>query len=114
MDKVNHYKIAVIGNHSLELGFKIAGIASSHVVETTKEAEDLVNQFMQQDDIGIIVLTSTIAREIHDRKINDAMQNSMKPIFIVVADLNDKEVYEDNLRKLIIRALGIDIMKTRQ
>ena len=37
----------------------------------------------------------------------------MKPLFIVVSDYGDKEEYKDNLRQLIIRALGIDIMKQK-
>jgi hypothetical protein len=37
----------------------------------------------------------------------------MKPLFIVVSDFGDKEEYKDNLRQLIMRALGVDIMKTK-
>jgi vacuolar-type H+-ATPase subunit F/Vma7 len=68
---------------------------------------------MQRDDVGIIVLTSGIAAGIRDRRIKEAMLSSMKPLFIVVSDPNDKAAYEDNLRQLIIRALGVDIMKTK-
>ena len=107
------YRIAVVGSHSLELGFKIAGITTSYTAETGAEAEPIVHTLMQQGEVGIIVISARLAGEIGDRKIRDALTSSMKPLFIVVSDSGQKEDYKDNLRQLIIRALGIDIMETR-
>ena len=107
------YRIAVIGSHSLELGFKIAGITTSYTAYSAAEAEPIIHRLMQEEGIGIIVMSANLAREIRDRRINEAMASSMKPLFIVVSDSGDKEEYRDNLRQLIIRALGIDIMKTK-
>ncbi len=115
MEKVGaSYKIAAIGSHSLELGFRISGVTSSYSAESGAEAEGIIRGLMQEDDIGIIVITSRLAKEIKDRKISEAVTGSMKPLFIVVSDVNDTSAYEDNLRALIIRALGIDILKKRQ
>ena len=114
MEKISAaYKIAAIGSHSLELGFKIAGVTSSYSAESGAEAEGMIRDLMQEDDVGIIVITSRLAKEIRDRKISEAITGSMKPLFIVVSDINDSAVYEDNLRMLIVRALGIDILKKR-
>ena len=114
MEKVTaSYRIAVVGSHSLELGFKIAGITTSYVVSTGEEAEPIIHKLLEQDEVGIIVIAANLAREIRDRKINEALTSSMKPLFIVVSDQGEKEEYKDNLRQLIIRALGIDIMKTK-
>jgi len=114
MEKVtSSYRIAVIGGHSLELGFKIAGITTSYNATTGAEAEPLIHKLMQDEGIGIIVISAKLVKEIRDRKINEALSSSMKPLFIVVSDAGDKEEYKDNLRQLIIRALGIDIMKTK-
>lgn len=107
------YRIAVVGSHSLELGFKIAGITTSFTAETGAEAEPIIHRLMQQGEIGIIVMSARLVGEIGDRKIRDALTSSMKPLFIVVSDSGQKEDYKDNLRQLIIRALGIDIMKTK-
>jgi vacuolar-type H+-ATPase subunit F/Vma7 len=107
------YKIAVVGGHALELGFKISGITTSYTCETGPEAEAAVQKLMQDDQVGIIVLAANLAREIRDRKVREALTSSMKPLFIVVAEPGDKEEYEDNLRQLIIRALGVDIMKAK-
>ncbi len=115
MEKMtNAYRIAAVGNHSLELGFKLAGITESHVAESAQDSEATILGLMQREDIGIIVLTTGIAAQVKDRRIREAMLSSMKPLFIVVADINDTAVSEDNLRHLIIRALGIDIMKNNK
>jgi vacuolar-type H+-ATPase subunit F/Vma7 len=114
MEKVTaSYRIAVVGNHPLELGFKIAGITTSYVASTGEEAEPIIHKLLQQEEVGIIVMAANLAREIRDRRISEAMTASMKPLFIVVSDQGDKEEYKDNLRQLIIRALGIDIMKKK-
>lgn len=110
---MSSYRIAVVGSHSLELGFKIAGITTSYTCESGQEAEAAIQKFMQDDQVGIIVLAANLAKEVRDRKIKEALTSSMKPLFIVVSDFGDKEEYEDNLRQLIIRALGVDIMKTK-
>ncbi len=109
----NAYRIAVIGSHSLELGFKIAGITTSHTCESGAEAEVEIQKLMQDPEVGIIVLSAGLAVEVRDRKVREALTSSMKPLFIVVSDQGQKEEYKDNLRQLIIRALGVDIMKTK-
>ncbi len=114
MEKVTtSYRIAVVGGHALQLGFKIAGITTAYTAETGTEAEPIVQKLLQQEEVGIIVIAASLAKEIRDRKINEALTSSMKPLFIVVSDYGQKEEYKDNLRQLIIRALGIDIMKTK-
>jgi vacuolar-type H+-ATPase subunit F/Vma7 len=114
MEKVTaSYRIAVVGGHSLELGFKIAGITTAYPAETGAEAEPIIHKLMQDEGVGIIVIAASLAGQIRDRKINEALTSSMKPLFIVVSDPGQKEEYKDNLRQLIIRALGIDIMKTK-
>ncbi len=114
MEKVTkNYRIIAIGSHALDLGFKIAGVTSSYAVERPEDAERIIKEMLIHEDVGIIVLTSKLSSGIRDRKIRNAIESSMKPLFIVVSDINDASVYKDNLRQLIIRALGIDILKTK-
>ena len=60
----------------------------------------------------MIVVTSRIVSGIRDRRLYDAVMSSTMPLFMQVADYNESmEAQEDTLRRLIIRALGIDIGK---
>ncbi|MDE1865912.1 MAG: hypothetical protein KGH94_04730 [Candidatus Micrarchaeota archaeon] len=113
MEEVKSYKIAVVGGHALELGFKVSGITTSYTCENGTDAEAAIGKLMQDDQVGIIVVAANLAREIKDRRLREALTSSMKPLFIVVSEQGAKEEYEDDLRQLIIRALGVDIMKAK-
>ena len=51
---------------------------------------------------------------VKDRRLLRVIDTSLSPIFVGIPSYNQKEVYEDTLRRLIIRAIGIDISKTKQ
>ena len=82
----NEYKIALVGNEELTLGFRLAGIRDSFIVQNNQEAEYIIRELMQNQEIGIIVLSSKIMRDIKDRKILNAIDTSILPLFIEVPD----------------------------
>lgn len=106
------FKIAAIGSEPLALGFRLAGVTESYVVEKQDEAEAAIRKLLEGGDVGIIVVTSRIVNAIKDRRLYDTIMNSTLPLFMLVADYkDDMTAEEDTLRQLIIRALGIDIGK---
>ncbi len=105
------YKIALVGGEELSLGFKLAGVRESYTVETPSEGEAAIRSLMERSEIGIIVISSRIMKGIRDRKILNAIDTSIMPIFIEVPDYGS-EYTPDTLRRLILRAIGIDISKT--
>ncbi len=105
------YKMALVGGEELSLGFKIAGVHDSFTVETASEGETVIRSLLERNEVGIIVLSSKILRNIKDRKILNAIDSSIMPIFIEVPDYGS-EYTPDTLRRLILRAIGIDISKT--
>lgn len=107
-----NYKIAVLGSEALSLGLRIAGVTESHVVEQSADGEVLIKKLLERDDIGIIVIATRLVKGIKDRRLYDKVTSSIMPLFMQVADYNeDMRGEEDSLRRLIIRALGIDIGK---
>ncbi len=110
MEPVNKYKIAIVGNTQLALGFKLSGVAEAYSVKDASESEKKMRELMQRDDIGLIITTSKVLKEIRDRKLAEMISDSVLPMVIEVSDY--KEVGEpDTLRRLIMRAIGIDISK---
>lgn len=110
LSKGKGYRIAMVGGEELALGFKLAGVHESIIAETAAEAEDKIRQLLQKDDIGIIVISSRLANGIKDRKLLNAIDTSLLPIFIEVPEYGDSHS-PDTLRRLILRAIGIDISK---
>ncbi len=103
-------KIVVLGGEVLPLGMKLAGVKESYTVEAGGEAERKMLDLLDREDVGIIVVTEGIARSIADRRIRYRMENSLDPLVISVAGYNEKMASEDTLRRLIMRAVGIDIV----
>ncbi|MEM0201312.1 MAG: V-type ATP synthase subunit F [Candidatus Micrarchaeaceae archaeon] len=111
MERINNnYKIALIGSEELSIGFKLAGIRNSYTVKTGAEAETLIRNILQNQEIGIIILSSKIINQIKDRKILNAIDTSILPLFVEVPDYGSNYA-PDTLRRLILRAIGIDITK---
>jgi vacuolar-type H+-ATPase subunit F/Vma7 len=104
------YRIALIGGEELSLGFRLSGIKEAYTVESAAEAEAILKKVMQNDGIGLIVLSSKIANGIKDKKLLNAIDTSLLPLFVIVPEQNEKYT-PDTLRRLILRAIGIDISK---
>jgi vacuolar-type H+-ATPase subunit F/Vma7 len=104
----NKYKIAVIGRPELTLGFRLSGTPISYDAEEAEDAERAVKELMQNEDIGLVIIPTVLARKIKDKKIINIIESSISPIFVEIPEYGD-ERSADTLRKLIIRAIGIDI-----
>ncbi|MDE1855367.1 MAG: hypothetical protein KGH57_03575 [Candidatus Micrarchaeota archaeon] len=107
---MQHKKIVVIGTEVLPLGMKLAGVKESYTVGEPEEAERLLHTLFDRADVGIIVITEGLANSIKDRRVRYRMENSIDPLIISVAGYKEKVASEDTLRRLILRAVGIDIM----
>jgi V/A-type H+/Na+-transporting ATPase subunit F len=104
------YKIAVVGNTQLALGFKLSGVAEAYSADNSSVIEKTMRELIVREDIGLIVTTSKVLKSIKDRKLADAIADSILPMVIEVPDYNE-EGQPDTLRRLIMRAIGIDISK---
>ncbi len=98
-----------MGNGTLSLGFKIAGVTEAHSVNDTSEAEAKLKSLIERGDVGIIIVTSSARKLVKDRKLSEAISGSIMPIIIEIPELNENITEEDTLRQLILRAIGIDI-----
>lgn len=103
------YAVAVVGGDLLSQGMALAGIKRIYSPETQEEVERDVSSLLTMDDIGIVVISQSLARMVKDRKLAYAIENSLLPIFVSLPAYGERSYEEDALRKLILRAIGIDI-----
>ncbi|MDE1846951.1 MAG: V-type ATP synthase subunit F [Candidatus Micrarchaeota archaeon] len=103
------FKMAVVGSRLLTTGSRLAGIKVVYEVTEPQEVEKAMHELMQKEDIGIIVITENLLKKIRDRKLLNAIDNSLLPLIIDIPDYNEPERETDTLRRLILRAVGIDI-----
>lgn len=104
-------KMAVIGSDLLSMGFKLSGVTQSFTVENDAQAEQTLRTLLGKDDIGIIAVTSKVVKSIKDRKLQTAITSSVMPLIVEIPEYGEEKFEEDTLRRLIIRAIGIDISK---
>lgn len=105
------YKVAVVGTEELALGLRLLGIREAYTAENASEAEAMIKKLLQRDDIGLIILTSNLVRGIRDKKLLSLIDTSILPMFIEVQGYRG-EYKPDTLRRLILKAIGIDISKS--
>ncbi len=103
-----NYKIVIVGGKGFSLSFRLAGITESFEVDDGVQAEAAIKDLLQRTDIGLVIIASHLVKEIRDRKILNAIDSSILPIFMEIPGYKEEKV-PDTLRRLIIRAIGIDI-----
>ncbi len=104
-------KVAYVGNSILGLGFKIAGVTESHHVRNTTEAEAAFRDLLARDDMGILVVSSAAKRMVRDRRLLGVIEESLMPLIVQVPEKDEDMTEEETLRRLILRAIGIDISR---
>ena len=62
LEPVRKYKIAVVGNTQLALGFRLSGVAEAYEAGNAAESEKRMRELMQREDIGMIITTSRVLR----------------------------------------------------
>ncbi len=103
------YHIVVVGSKELSLGAKLAGVVETHAPENMDEAEKELEADMKKDDVGILIVTSKIAKAIRNRKLKEELSISTMPLVVEIPDYDEQTTYEETLRTLIMRAIGIDV-----
>jgi vacuolar-type H+-ATPase subunit F/Vma7 len=107
--KMLNDKIAVIGDELLTRGMSLGGVKYIYRVTTPEEVEHAIKDATERSEIGMIIINEGLAKKVRDRKMQNMMDSSISPVFVLVPAYNEKEEYVDVLRRLIIRAIGMDI-----
>ena len=109
LSKLMNDKVAVIGDELLTRGMSLGGVKHIYRATTQEEVERAVRDATERSDIGMIIINEALAKKVRDRKLMNMMDSSISPVFVLVPAYNEKEEYVDVLRRLIIRAIGMDI-----
>jgi len=97
-------KIAVFGDRHTVLGFSLAGVEGKVAGEHPGE---MLREFMLQEDLGVLIITGGVAEMLRSEVEYWKRQKNL-PIVVEIPEFG-KEVKEDRIRKLIKRAVGMEI-----
>ena len=98
--------ISCIGTEAFTLGFQLAGIRNVVNVYDKSEALDKMWGLKEDKNIGIVIVDEKVMEMLEDDDRND-MEESIQPVFVTVSETASSE----NIRKLIIKSIGVDLWK---
>ena len=95
------YKIGVIGSEILVMGFKLAGVKAVRIARNGEEAEKALDELLNMQDIGIIIIAEGLANKIKSRRLQHIIETSLMPLIVAIPDYQEKEEEVDVLRRLV-------------
>lgn len=98
-------ELAVLGTSEFILGFQLVGIRK--VQQAGKDPTRQLTDLMASQDIGIIIIDDETLNRVGDQERYVA-ERSPKPIVIT---LSKQQGAQEDLRKMIKQAIGVDILK---
>ena len=101
-------RFIILGNEEFTLGFRLAGVNDIIEVNETSVEKEIKKMIDEKID-GICVIDKKTTELVHERT-RTKIEDSVKPVFVVLSETAEQE----NIRKMIIKAIGIDIMAKEQ
>jgi len=102
--------VAIIGDLDTVTGFQLGGVKVSKVVETKKDAENALDELIN-DEISIIIITENIADNIREY-IEKRIGSNVLPMIIEIPDKSGPSDREsDPMGELIKRVIGVEMVK---
>lgn len=104
-------KMIVIGNTTLVTGLTLSGLENS-IIATKENFQENLEKILKQEEYGVVIVQEDLFSEI-DWRLKRKLDGIAYPVIVPVPGLGGKVEKEDDLRNLIKRALGFDIMVTK-
>ncbi len=101
-------KIIAIGEVNLVTGLTLAGLQNSKI-STYENFQKSFEEVLSDKDFGVIVVQEDMLSSI-DWKLKKKLDQLAYPVIVPVPGLSGKSTEADDLRNLIKRALGFDMM----
>jgi V/A-type H+-transporting ATPase subunit F len=102
-------RISLIGDKDTVVGFQLAGVKDSHIVESPEDARVALRDLAEDKESGLIIITERLADKIRS-DISEITEGKVTPIIVEIPDKGgpiEKKV--DPIKELIKRAVGIEI-----
>jgi len=100
-------KIIVLGDPDTILGFRLAGVLDSMVVEVGA-ADEPVAQALENPDAGILIVTQEVMASL-SYKSKKLLASKAKPVVIEVPGKRSVEVPGQSVSDLVKKAIGIEL-----
>ncbi len=93
-------KVAVIGNRDMLALFRMAGVTECY------DKEEKFDEIVKRDDIGILVVSGEFCKKLRNKIVYHRL---VKNLPIIVELPEKEEEWEDTIKRLIVRAVGVEV-----
>ena len=104
-------RIVVVGSSDFIIGFQLAGIKDVYEAEDEWKAKSVLEEIKGMENVAIVIIPKRISYKIRDFIDEWKREKDIYPVILELPDVHEREEYEDYMREIVKRALGIDIMK---
>ncbi len=104
-------RIVVVGSSDFITGFQLAGIKEVYEAEDEWKAKNVLEDIKDMRDVAIVIIPKRYAYRIRNFIDDWKREKGIYPVILELPDMHEREKYEDYMREIVKRALGIDILK---
>ena len=98
--------IGVLGSSDFVLGFNLAGVRKTYVVDKEQFPKEMERILAQKDNLGILVVEAPNFEALQGQ-LRRKVSESLEPVVIAMGE----GAGEADLREKVKRAIGIDLFK---
>lgn len=102
------YKIVVIGERDLVLGYRLIGCNEYYIVDEKESGKKLLS-LLDRKDIGIIIASDFIRDHLSNYDLEKIEMLTRPLVVFVPSQIKTSKGSEEVLREIVKRVLGIDI-----
>lgn len=94
-------------NDDTLMGMRMSGV-DGVVLHQEDEVREKLNELMKEDDIAVILMTSTLLNPIRET-VYDLKLKCTKPLIIEIPDRHGNGQTKDSISKYVKDAIGVDM-----
>jgi len=100
-------KFFCVADEDTVRGFRLAGV-EGEAVATAAEADQAIRRAAQRPDLGVLIVTDTVAAEVREL-VDDVRMNRDRPLIVEIPGPQGPMPGRKTLRQLVQEAVGIRI-----
>ncbi|OYT60592.1 V-type ATP synthase subunit F [Euryarchaeota archaeon ex4484_178] len=104
-------RIVAVGDRDFVAGFRLAGVEKVYEANNAWNARNVLEMIREMQGIAIVIVQRRFARELRDFMAEWKAEKGIYPVILELPDHRERGEYEDPMREIIKRAIGIDILK---
>lgn len=108
------FKLAVVGDSDTVTGFALAGVSNLYLHSSKDETLAKLNEFFMSEEIGIVLITHRVAEELGHEFRRMTRMKKLLPLVLRIPDKTGYMPKVDELREIIRRTVGAEIMVKRE